>query len=690
MSRNEQLSKKIYIVIVTVLMLLISFRYQVSARTVIQAGNQDQFANAIASLDSCNSNGTDKFAVGGKDTSRSSQMLALMVKLKGKEPDWSMWNIDTLVRGPEGHFVLQFVNSRDLQLAADALKGLGNVEYVQRNSQVKISSYSGWSWGIKTLGIDTFTPHVAEVASGKTITVAVVDSGIYKHSAFSSRVLSGKNIIRKTTNTSDDCGHGTHVTGTIYDLTRGINVKFLPVKVLDSRGIGNSFNMASGIRYAADHGAKIINLSANLDYGEHDYYLHESIDYAVSKGIVVVVSAGNSSRPASNCCPADLTSAIVVGAADSKDKLAHFSNYGKPLDMLAPGVSINSTSNHGGYEIMSGTSMAAPHITAMAALLKMMDSTSTPAQIEYILKKNCRDLYTSGWDKYSGWGMPNLASLLDCPVEGISLSEASVSMQACSGLKLKATIQPADASNSTLIWASSNSSVACVSSSGYVVAKSQGTATITVKSPNGKKASCKISVSQAPKLSQDAVKLKTYDVNTKKCTLKGTLSSAKSATGLQCQLQNSDFKTISTKTVTAAGAISFSGLSNQKTYYYRSRAFYDINGVRTYGLWSNRRAFSTAYVSVKKLSGYAGVNLAIPKVKGVKSFKVLMSITNKTGSYTTIATVLPGKTLKITRLKGKKLSAYGLKQSFYVVIKPTYESGVLADSVFIRKKFTLK
>jgi subtilisin family serine protease len=184
----------------------------------------------------------------------------------------------------------------------------------------------------------------------------------------------GWNFVTNSNDPTDDQGHGTHVSGTIAagtDNGLGIagvswNSPVMPVKFLDSTGGGYASNGAAAIVYAADHGAKVINCSW---VGGWSSAVEDACTYAYNHGAVVAAAAGNSGVKSMGLAPANCTNVITVAATDQNDARATFSNYGPAVEVAAPGVSILSLYAGGGYAYMSGTSMATPHVSGLAALL---------------------------------------------------------------------------------------------------------------------------------------------------------------------------------------------------------------------------------------------------------------------------------------------------------------------------------
>jgi subtilisin family serine protease len=187
--------------------------------------------------------------------------------------------------------------------------------------------------------------------------------------------------------------HGTHIAGTIAAENNGFgvtgvayNATIMPVRVIDSEG-GTISDIAAGIRYAADNGADVINLSLGGYFPSTER--EEAIRYASDRGVVVVMAAGNegASQPV---YPARYATdwGIAVGAVDSNKTLANFSNRAGAtvLDyVVAPGVDILSTTPGNSYQSFDGTSMAAPHVAGVAALVLSANPNLTPAEVESLL-----------------------------------------------------------------------------------------------------------------------------------------------------------------------------------------------------------------------------------------------------------------------------------------------------------------
>lgn len=240
-------------------------------------------------------------------------------------------------------------------------------------------------WHMKRAGAEK----AWDYACGTGVTVAVVDTGIacYDEAGFmkgtdlkGTTCVGGYNFVGKNEIAADDQGHGTHVAGTIAQTTNnGVGVaglahcaKLMPVKVLSKGGWGTMADVAEGIRWAADHGAQVINLS--LGSSAKSKVVENAVTHAYKKGVVVVAAAGNSGKAVGY--PAAYPGAIAVSATDKNDTIAWFSSRGPEVAIGAPGVGVTQqTICEAGknkceqWGVFNGTSMASPHVAGAAAIL---------------------------------------------------------------------------------------------------------------------------------------------------------------------------------------------------------------------------------------------------------------------------------------------------------------------------------
>ena len=266
---------------------------------------------------------------------------------------------------------------------------------------------------------------VTTTGTASTI-VAILDTGYTAgHPDLAGvRIVAPFNEITHTTDVTDGSGHGTHVLGTIAARTNngvgvaGIapGVSIMPVKVCSDDGNCWNSNVLAGVEYAIEHGASVINLS--LGSGLNKAAVADSqqtYDDAAEAGVVVVAAAGNTGD-ATLEYPASFNHVISVAATDdattNPDAAAAFSTRNALVDIAAPGVSILSTIPGGGYGSWSGTSMATPHVTAVAALVRSVNPTFTATQVETALEQTAVDLGAAGRDDVFGYGRLDAAAAL--------------------------------------------------------------------------------------------------------------------------------------------------------------------------------------------------------------------------------------------------------------------------------------
>jgi subtilisin family serine protease len=312
------------------------------------------------------------------------------------------------IRQPNRNKVVAPVDVRET--TGDNITNPANVSEAVTND-----SYINYEWSLKSSQVDSSWSLITQK---KQIKVAVIDTGVdYTHPDLQGRidVEDGFNFVNNTTNVKDDNGHGTHLAGIIAassnngigisGITGSLDVKIVPVKVLNSQGVGDSDIIAQGIKYAADKGVQVINLS--LGGMEKSTEINAAIDYAVSKNIAIIAASGNDGTDCASYTPANNPKVITVSAIGQNDKIAYFSNYGNNVSVSAPGVNILSTYLNGKYAYMSGTSMAAPIVTGVVAMIKAQNPDLTPTEISTILKNSSTDLGQKGKDVYYGYGKIN-------------------------------------------------------------------------------------------------------------------------------------------------------------------------------------------------------------------------------------------------------------------------------------------
>lgn len=313
----------------------------------------------------------------------------ILVKFLAGTPE----KVKSDVHGRQGGMVVDVISGIDVQVVkipenkvgekVRAYKGEAAVEfaepdYVAEAVLTPSDPHFGTQWGM----VKIQAPEAWNITQGSSaIKIAILDTGIdQNHEDLAAKIVANKNF---TTSRSvdDKYGHGTHVAGIAAAITNngkgvagvGFTSSLMNGKVLGDTGSGYYSWIANGVIWAADNGAKVINMS--LGGGSSSSTLENAVDYAWNKGVVLVAAAGNSNTD-TFFYPAAYGNCTAVAATDQNDAKASFSNYGAWVDIAAPGVSIYSTMpNHKNrigilnYGSLSGTSMAAPHVAGVAALV---------------------------------------------------------------------------------------------------------------------------------------------------------------------------------------------------------------------------------------------------------------------------------------------------------------------------------
>lgn len=271
-------------------------------------------------------------------------------------------------------------------------------------------------WGIRHIKAD----HAWNLDTGINAIVAVLDTGVdTKHPDLINNIIWCKSEIQKSC--EDRNGHGTHVSGIIAALQNSIGVigvsheaRIYALQVCNAeglcyadaimKGIEDSRFGKDGLLATKDDNAKVISMSfgGELPFGSA---FEEEIKKAYSEGIILVAAAGNNG--ASLLYPAAYNEVIAVGAIDENNSVPEWSAKGAALELVAPGVNVYSTYKSRSYATLSGTSMAAPHVSGSVALMLSLDQSLSPQQVRDILRLTATDIYDAGFDSVSGHGLVN-------------------------------------------------------------------------------------------------------------------------------------------------------------------------------------------------------------------------------------------------------------------------------------------
>ncbi len=272
---------------------------------------------------------------------------------------------------------------------------------------------NGDQWNLDKIGADI----AWEFSTGRAVKVAVIDSGIDpNHPDLKGQLIRGYNTFDGSDDTSDLCGHGTHVAGIVAaaaDNAEGVaglafDAALMPIKVIGDDCTGSYSRLMQGILYAVEQDVRIIVITSGGSFKHNG--VHDAIKLATDHGVLVVVAAGNRNS-ATPFYPGSFEEAFTVAGTNLDDARYENSNFGNQIDIAAPATTIFSTYYRpdvgSSYAYMTGTSMAAPHVAGVAALVLAAAPETSLAELETVLRQTADDLGAPGWDPNFGWGRVN-------------------------------------------------------------------------------------------------------------------------------------------------------------------------------------------------------------------------------------------------------------------------------------------
>ena len=544
-----------------------------------------------------------------------------------------------------GHdYILDYKTEEDAAKAYESLISVYGKEGVMPDLPISIQSkpFSNTnalsnSWGIDMMGLDSARDRAnEEMPQGKTVTVAVLDSGIYpEHELFSGRLSqNGESFVSESPYNSDITGHGTHVAGIIADGTSE-HVMILPIKVLNDEGRGGFAEVINGIYYAVENNADVINMSLAINLEEYGNYWsitavereEAALKHANKEGCICIAAAGNDSKNLDvlKVYPAISESTITVSSVNESRQRASSSNYGVSVDFAAPGDMISSAATNGRdmYCTKSGTSIDAPDLSAACAMIRLYNEDADNETTINVLKELSVDLGDVGKDKKYGYGLvvfrdgiiPNAEEILSDSDGSAETEEASSPSSENSSVTSTTNHAAAPAQSSIQIKSASISVTASNTYTGralipavkviyggktlrkgtdYTISASNntsvGTGKLTIRGKGRYAGTVTRTFKIIPKgtnLSKAKAAKKSAKISWKS---QKTRMAKQRVTGYQIQYSASPSFASNAKTVTVKGysktSKKIAKLKSKKKYYFRVRAYAKVGSGTYYSAWS--------------------------------------------------------------------------------------------------------
>lgn len=522
---------------------------------------------------------------------------------------------------------------------------------------------SCYSWGATLMGLEQLKTQAKKAIGNSTVTAAVLDTGLdTTHAFFRQRTISpdSYNFMENSEDISDVTGHGTHVAGIIADCTPS-NVSLLILRVFNVDGNGEEYSthlvVNTALQYAVEKQADVINMSFGWSHlnANSCTFLDTALDAAYQANIPICCAAGNLSDDVKTSYPACSKQTIAVSSINSDGAFdTVYSNYGKQIDFAAPGTDIVSAEAGGRDCTKTGTSMAAPHLTAAIAYLKLRIPSASISDVYQMLQRYAIDAGDPGRDKLYGWGYVNLASFFrnnpggthDLSTMTVTLSQSNY---ICDGTAKKPTV--------TLI-----ENGAAVSKYNYTVSyrnnKQVGTATVTVTGIGNYKGS----ISKTFSITLGAAAISGAANGTSGVTV--TWKRVSGASGYSIYRQagtSSTWKKV--KTITGNGSVTWtdSKVSNGTSYHYLVRAYCG----KTLGAYKgSKRVYRLTRPSITSLKNKSSRKLTLTWKKNSKATGYQIQYSTKS-SFRSCKTI----TIKNRKTIRKTISKLRKKKKYYVRIR---------------------
>jgi len=389
------------------------------------------------------------------------------------------------------------------ELPEQAIEGLSHNPQIERIEQDQVARLAGTETGA-TWGLDRIDQHGLPLdgsysygTDGAGVSVYIIDTGIRtSHTDFGGRAFGAYTAVSDGNGTSDCNGHGTHVAGTVGGTLYGVAkaVKLYSVRVAGCTGSGAVSGLLSGLDWVTKN--RVLPAVANMSIEAGlSSTLNSAVVTLINAGVVVAVAAGNDASNACNYSPGSTPQAITVGASADFDAMSGFSNSGSCVDLFAPGQNIRSASyaSDTGSVVLSGTSMATPHVAGVAALYLAANPTATPAAVASAIVNGATTNVLSDVPAgtvnlllYSGISSEQSAPVPAAPSPAaVSVTASTTSLNVGSTVPLTATVLDSQGhviSGATVTWSTSGAGVVAVSSSGTATGIAAGLANVTATS----------------------------------------------------------------------------------------------------------------------------------------------------------------------------------------------------------------